>query len=387
MLLRLSVLFFFLLVSSYAQERPLYKASFKAKGSGIFLPLNIDGQECTFLFDTGASFVVLDKSFRHLLGNPLSLKEAQGRTGIEFSSKHIVTPNGKIKLEMFKAIPLKLGHLQVANRFPYILADLQSLWPFSGEKFCGILGMSFLHQFRWEIDFDKEKIRAYIGAEPYMGKYSARTPIFWSRAHIPQVGINLQGKKIPFDIDTGDNGSGRIRKENLIFLEAQSQIIASQKQEIVTVSSLSISKEYRLRSLRFANVLYPKVVMQESGQNAIGLNFLKRHNIVFDFPFSMLYLEHHKDYAKAQELDKSGLRIVLKDKKLIVFSLKAHKNAILKNLEKGDEILSVEGQENLDLYSIRKLTRGSEGLEFFLKIKRKGKILDAYIRLGEEPLK
>jgi len=386
MLLRLSFVFIFFVLSLSAQERPLYQASFKSHSTGIFLPVSLNGQECTFLFDTGASFVVLDKSFRHLLGEPLSLEEAQARTGIEFASKYIITPNGKIKLEMFQAISLKLGPLQIANRFPYILADLQSLWPFAGEKFCGILGMSFLHQFRWEIDFEHSTVKGYVGAEPYGGKYSAKTPIFWSHSHIPQVFVNLQGKQIAFDIDTGDNGSGRIRKENLIFLEGQSQILASQKQDIITVSSLSVSEEYRLRAIRFANVLYPKIVMQESGQNAIGLHFLKRHDIVFDFPFSMLYLQHHKDYAKVQSLDKSGVRIILQDNKLIVFSVKPQKGARLKGIKKGDEILSVKGVDNLDLYTVRKLTRGAEGKELFMKVIREGEILDGYVRLGAEPL-
>jgi len=318
--MRASLLLLLLFVSLYAEERALYKASFITESTGIFLPVQLDGRECSFLFDTGASFVVLDKSFRHLVAKPLSLKEAEARTGIKFASKHIRTPNGEVKLEMYKAFPLRLGKLQIANRFPYLLADLKALWPFSGEKFCGILGVSFIRQFRWEIDFKKGEIKAYVGAEPYMQGYSARTPIFWSKARIPQVAVNFQGKEIAFDIDTGDNGSGRMKKENLLFLQERSQILASQKQEIVTVSSLSMSKEYRLRSLSFANVLYPKVVMQESAQNAIGLAFLKRHNIVFDFPFNMLYLQHHKDYAAKQELDKSGLRVVIQDEKLIVYS-------------------------------------------------------------------
>ena len=386
MLRRYSFFFLLFFLSLSAQEKPLYEASFNPRSSGLFLPVNLDGKECKFLFDTGASFVVLDKSFRGLLGKSLSLKEAQARTGIEFASKHIITPNGKIELKMFQAIPLKLGNLQVANRFPYITADLQSLWPFSGEKFCGILGISFLHQFRWEIDFDKAKIKAYIGVEPYMDSYSARTPIFWSRGGIPQVSVNFQGKPIAFDIDTGDNSSGRIRKENLIFLQGQSQILSFQKQDIVTVSSLSVSREYRLRTLRFANVLYPKIVLQESGQNALGLGFLKRHNIVFDFPFNMLYLQHHKDYAKVIALDKSDLRVIVRNKKLIVFSMKSHKQAIIKGIKKGDEILSVKDVKDLDLYTMRELLRGNEGQELFLKIRRNSKVLDGYIRLGREAL-
>lgn len=384
--MKFSVFFLLFSLVLLAQERALYTQDFNTQNSSLFLPVKIDGKECSFLFDTGASFVVLDKSFKELLGEPLSLDEAQARTGIEFAHEYIVTPNGRLKLEMYKAIPLKLGKLQVANRFPYILADLQALWPFSGEKFCGILGASFLHQFRWEIDFEQSKIKAYIGAEPYSGKYNTRTPVFWSKAHIPQILINLQGKEVVFDIDTGDNGSGRIRKVNLVFLKKHYQILASQEQDVLTVSSLSKSKEYRLHSLRVADVVYPKIVMQESGQNAIGLSFLKRHNIVFDFPFNMLYFQHHKDYAQKEELDKSGLRIILKDKRFIVFSIKALKGTRIEGICVGDEIMSVDGEEGLNLFKLRALLRGKEGTELSLTIRRKGVLSKASIKLGQDPL-
>jgi hypothetical protein len=203
----------------FAQEKPLYEHDFNTQSSGIFLPVEIDGKECKFLFDTGASFVVLDKQFRHLLSTPLSTQQVQARTGLKFAGDSIITPNGEIKLEMFKAVSLKLGRLQIKNRYPYILADLQSLWPFSGEKFCGILGTSFLYQFRWEIDFDKGKIRAYFGDEPYMGSFNTRAPIFWSASRIPQVQVSLQAQNIAFDIDVGDNGSGRIIKQNVKYIK------------------------------------------------------------------------------------------------------------------------------------------------------------------------
>ncbi|MDF1880382.1 aspartyl protease family protein [Sulfurimonas sp. MAG313] len=350
------------------------------------MPVTIDGQTCNFLFDTGASFVVLDESYKKLLGPALSLQEAEARTGVQFTSKHIITPNGKIELEMYKSISLKLGRLQVANRFPYITADLKSLWPFSGEKFCGILGMSFLHQFRWEIDFEDASVKAYIGAEPYLGEYNSRAPILWSRSQIPQVVINLYGRNIAFDLDTGDNSSGRIKKENLIILQGYSQIIASQKQDIVTVSSVSTSREYRLKTLRFANVVYPKVVLQESDQNAIGLKFLKRHNIVFDFPFNTLYLQHHKDYVKAEALNKSGLRLILKEGKIIVFNTRSLKGALVKGIKKGDEIVSIKGINCMSLFGVRDLMKKEEGKEIHLRVKRRGKVHEAYIRLGKDPL-
>ncbi len=368
-----------------AQERALYHEEFDINSTGIFLPVEIDGKECRFLFDTGASLVVLDRRFRYLLGKPLSLHEAEASTGIRFKNREIITPNGELSLEMYKAIPLKLGRLQIANRFPYIVADLHSLWPFSGVEFCGILGTAFLNQFRWEIDFKKGFVKGYIGAEPYGGEYRSQTPIFWSAAGIPQVGVSLSGEKLAFDIDTGDNGSGRLSKRDTDFLKKKDLILKSRKQEVVTVSALSESEEHRLKQLGFAGVAYPGIVMQESRQNALGLAFFKRHNIVLDFPFNMLYLQHHEEYAALQEVDKSGVRIILKEKKLIVFSIDPLEGALVKGLRKGDEIISVN-TKRVSLYQMRKLLRAKEGTALFLEIRRKKAILQASIVLGPDPL-
>lgn len=370
----------------YAQERAIYEGRFETRSTGIFLPVKIAGKECKFLFDTGASFVVLDKKFKDLLGDPLSLQETQERTGVSFTSNKIITPNGELSLELYKALPLKLGKLQIANKFPYILADLQPLWPFSGVEFCGILGSSFLQQFRWEINFKEGEIKAYIGMEPYMGKYRSKKPIHWSNVGIPYVGVNLYGREIAFDIDLGDNGSGRIKSENLFFLKQNAQVLKTHTQDVVTVSSLSKSEEFRLRSIRFAGTDYPDILMQESQQNALGLAFFKRHNIVLDFPFNMLYLQHHKDYAARQELDKSGIRVILKDKSISVFSVKPLRGALVEGIKKGDKIISVNGKRDLLLYEIRELLRSKEGTKLSLEINRDGSEHKANIILGADPL-
>jgi len=383
--LKLLLVHFLFLGLLFAQERVLYEHDFNTQTTGLFLPVEIDGKECKFLFDTGASFVVLDRSFRHLLSTPLTAKQVQARTGLNVGGDSIITPNGEIKLEMFKAVSLRLGRLQVKNRYPYILADLQSLWRFSGEKFCGILGTSFLHQFRWEIDFDKGKVRAYFGDEPYMGSFTSRAPIFWSAARIPQVHVAFQGQNIVFDIDIGDNGSGRIIKQNVKYLKRAGLVTKTHKQKVVTVSSLSNSEEFRLKNFRFANVLYPDIVMQTSKQNAIGLAFFRRHNVVFDFPFNMLYLEHHQDYAAFQELDKSGIRVILEDGKLIVFSMKHLKRAVVKGIRVGDEILTANGKK-ISLFHMRKLLRQKRGTRIFLEMQRKDGVHKGSIVLGKDPL-
>lgn len=371
---------------SQADEPALYEGKFELESTGIFLPVDINGSECKFLFDTGASFVVLDKKYRSLLGDRLSAEETRARTGIPLTSTHAITPNGEVELELYKAISLKLGRLQVANRFPYILADLQSLWPFSGVRFCGILGASFLHQFRWEIDFKKGIIKGYIGAEPYTGRYTAREPLFWSAGQIPQVVVDLQGRKVVFDIDTGDNGSGRVRSENLVYLKETGQVLKSHEQKVVTVSELSSSEEFRLKYLRFADRVYPNIILQASRQNALGLAFFKRHDVVLDFPFNMLYLKHHADYEIEQERDKSGVRIVRVEGRLTIYSVKPMQGAVVKGLKKNDVIISINGNKELSLFQARGLLRQKEGTVLTLEVERDGKVFKAGIVLGEDPL-
>ncbi len=380
------LLFLFCTFYIYADERALYQGSFDPQSTGIFLPVQIGEKECNFLFDTGASFVVLDKSLEPLLGEPLSLPEVQARTGIKLASGRIATPNGEVALKMYRSIPMRLGKMQIANRFPYILADLQSLWPFSGVKFCGILGVSFLHQFRWEIDFKRGTIEGYIGAEPYMGSFTARVPLFWSEGQIPQVTVDLHGRVVAFDIDTGDNGSGRVQHENFLYLKEIGQVLRSHEQEVITVSELSSNEEFRLEYLRFADTVYPNIVLQESRQNALGLAFFKRHNVVLDFPFNMLYLQHHKDYELEQERDKSGVRIILEDGQLKIYSIKPMPGAIVEGLEKSDIIISINGKKDLSLFQARELLRQEKGTMLALELKRDGQNMRTVIVLGEDPL-
>ena len=370
----------------YADERALYQGSFDIQSTGIFLPVQVGDETCNFLFDTGASFVVLDNSLEPLLGKPLSLREVQARTGLKFASGRIVTPNGEIALKMYPSIPMRLGRMQIANRFPYMLADLQSLWPFSGVKFFGILGISFLHQFRWEIDFKRGIVKGYIGAEPYMGSFTTRASLFWSAGQLPRVAVDLHGREVAFDIDTGDNGSGRVNSENFLYLKEIGQVLRSHEQEVVTVSELSSSEEFRLKYLRVADTLYPNIILQESGQNALGLAFLKRHDIVLDFPFNMLYLKHHKDYELEQERDKSGVRIIMEDGRLKIYSIKPMQGAIVEGLKKDDVIISINENKTLSLFHVRESLRQKEGTVLTLEVKHEGKIIKAGIVLGEDPL-
>ena len=156
--------------------------------------------------------------------------------------------------------------------------------------------------------------------------------------------------------------------------------------KIVTVSELSSSAEFRLKYLRFADVIYPNIILQESKQNALGLAFFKRHDVVFDFPFNMLYLQHHKDYEIEQERDKSGVRIILVDGRLKVYSVKSMPGAIVKGLKKDDVIISINANTELSLFQARELLRQPEGTGLTLEVKRDGKIIKANIVLGEDPL-
>ncbi len=370
----------------FAAERAFYQEEFDAQKEGIFLPVHIDGKECMFLFDTGASFVVLDKRYQYLLGELLSLKEAESQLGLKLSDQGIITPNGEIALELYKAVPLKLGRFQIANRFPYLLADLKPLWPLSGVEFCGVLGSSFLHQFRWEIDFKEGIIKGYIGVEPYDAETSDSLPVHWSRAFIPRLELVMYDKKFLFDIDTGDIGSGRFKAGELGYLKQKNAFESSYQKEVFTISGSSYHEEFRLKDLYVNGHLYPETVFQESKQNALGLGFLRRHKVVLDFPFDRLYLERYEDDMHREEVDKSGIRLVLQEGKIMIHEIMPFAGAQTEGLERGDELVSIKGEKEISLYKVRELFRGKTGSILSLGIRRDSLMYEVDIVLGEDPL-
>ena len=94
------------------------KAEFKLEGMdhAIFLPVIINDLPYELLFDTGATFTVLDSSFKPLLGKPIDKSVVE-------------TTVGKTDIDMYKPVGISAGSLDLSNKHAFLLTDFD--FPFT----------------------------------------------------------------------------------------------------------------------------------------------------------------------------------------------------------------------------------------------------------------
>lgn len=137
----------FLFAVSVANKNFVETIPFNLINNLMFVPVQIEGTNYNFLFDTGAVTVVSTK-----LQGKLQLKEAM--------SNSLIDGSGKEQVEKFYTInKLKLGSIDFGN-IGAASMDLEKM----SENFCtpidGIIGANFMRSCYWKID-NKNKILVF----------------------------------------------------------------------------------------------------------------------------------------------------------------------------------------------------------------------------------
>jgi predicted aspartyl protease len=347
-------------------ESVLFEANLEETMDAVLLPVTIEGKSYSFLFDTGSTFTVFDKSLEHLLGKPLQIR------------LKTETPANGMSLSFFKSIDVMLGTLNLKTRSPFMTADLKFMSKVLGRGFQGIIGMSFIHKYIWELDFDQKIIRVLSSDSKITSSdYDTSINIHATSRGAPVIMIELIENSIPFLIDTGGTGSGQLTKDVIGLLIEQRLVSDVASDAMVSISGVHFTRRVRINHFKVGSLEYRNLLMGESQQNAIGLRFLKRHRSVLDFPNKRLYLRKGL-YSILDREDKSGIKIINDNGKIIIELFDKRGPAAVAGLKKGDVIKSINRMpvNGNDLLRVRDILKGENGKEIITKIKRDGKSIE-----------
>ena len=242
------------------------------RGDELFLTLHLaDGQELLFIVDTGGNGVLLDKSLEPKLGRCLRTSNISPGYGMKTQS-------------LYRAPKLYLGNTQLRTGGWICTADLSgfshqlALTVHTNYPIMGVLGMSCLKHYCVQLDFAARKLR-FLDAE-HSDKHNWGKPFqlvdhrdrFW-------VDENLVGVKGPSSlIDTGCYYDGWLTPQ--LFQEWTNHV-----------------KPPAVGEARSSNGVlggdnYPDINLGGREQfNDIGLYFLARHLVTFDFSHRTMYLK------------------------------------------------------------------------------------------------
>jgi hypothetical protein len=329
----------------------------------ILLPVTIRGKQYRFLLDTGSDLNVFDSS--------LLWDRRKGWCWLK-------TPSGSVAVDLFKPPTARVGKLPNDGPELVVGLDLSDFREAAGEEFHGILGRAFLQHYIVHIGFDRGEVLFLRNLPRYPGRFM---PMRFQKGGPPTVEVKFKGEKInwhfQFGLDTGMVGHAACIKsalfEELIELDMLAVTGESTSQDPAGRHTHTCGS---VESLAVAGFTQYDLGVVKGNANILGLNYLARFVVTFDFPEKALYLHKGKKFDLPEGDNQSGLHVVRAGGKLVVRSVSESSPAGTAGLKPKDVLLKID-------------TRSADQLTF-AALKRllncEGRTLQLTVGRGEERL-
>ncbi|MFZ4105685.1 aspartyl protease family protein [Flavobacterium sp.] len=325
MKIKFSIVFFFIFfLVSQAQEGFEMQANkkrivipFKLIDNLIFIPLTVNGENLTFLLDTGAEETVL-----------FSLEDQQ-LSLVNVEKIRIKGYDSSVFLEALKSTNniLSTGGYFDRNHNIYIILDQSfNLSSQVGIPVNGIIGYPFFKNYLVEINYEKEKIYIYLKQSKIYKKlnkkYSSYTIVLERNKPFLTAKIGMEGKetRAKLLLDSGNSNA-------LWLYNTLSNPITIPTNNLDDYLGLGFSGEIygkraridflELKEFKFLQPIaaFPDSQMTQEEQKfreregTLGDEILKRFSVFWDYPNSKIYLKRNSKYNLPFNYNMSGIEI------------------------------------------------------------------------------
>ena len=233
------------------------------------------GEKLPFLMDTGAPVTCLDTSLEPRLGKRLG-----SLTASTFGVEH--------EASVYEAPKLYLGNTALKMTSTNVITwDFKTAPPAIRKPYVGILGMHVLLNYRIQLDFAARRLRFLPAAPSNKDAWGAPYPLADVGDGCVFIPENLVGAPGPGSlVDTGYRGDGFLTPE--LF------------QRWTNRATPAVEGETRAPNARLGGERYSDINLSAESLslgdpprqfNGIGLRFLARHLVTFDFPNHIMYLK------------------------------------------------------------------------------------------------
>ena len=311
----------------------------------ILLPVTFDGEEYLFCLDTGSTTTIFDVSLKNKLGKRILWpKKGKAAGGKSFKVEYFPTPKAY------------LGPLNLKGRSIIGVVDLEAVSPALARKAHGIIGMDFLKKYVVQIDFDKATV-SFLKSRRDTGIFSFLQP---EKNEHPEWGQPLSIKyeflsglplvkgrivndvPVNFMIDTGHvipQVDGDLKSR--IFKKVRSKLELETKEGF---NKLAVIDKFSIGSFEYRDAIF-----YESNQSSLGLGFLRRHLVTFDFPNRKMYLKKGKHFDRPADVPISFENLNFKLRRhrnnIFVDSIDPNGLAYKKGIRQNDVLLKVYDQD------------------------------------------
>lgn len=340
----------------------------------IYISVNTPEKDTplTFVFDTGASTAVMDKTTANHLGITADTK--QYATGASGSQEYEIAINRTLTIA------------NVAfDRLNLVLVDLQELTNRSGVQIDGIIGYDVISRYITQFDFANKELHLYNKVEDIKDTTEYTAHKIHMGSAIPMVTIDCSfkdGTQVSGDFlfDSGANlgilFNTPFAKEHQLADKFDKSInISSRGLTATSTSTVGMIEKVSLLGNTFTNV---PVSLSESTQGVssqkgfagiLGADIINRFDMILDYKKKKLYLKPNQYYKDIFDVPLVGFSIKKSDQKIVIGDVIQDTEAAQKGIQSGDEILSINGVIHTTLKPYRDLLK-KEGQTIQLVLKK-----------------
>jgi hypothetical protein len=235
----------------------------------LFVTLRLEsGEKLPFVVDTGASGTAFDKSLEPKLGKRLG-QDVIAVWGV------------KSEIGIYAAPKLYLGGTPLMTDSNIATYDFKQLSSLAGRPIMGFLGMDCLWHYCVQLDFTAGRMRFLDAGHSNKKDWGRAFPLTdHGLGTRPYIQENLFGAKDSGSlIDSGYGNDGWLSPQ--LF------------QQWTNHAQPPTNGEARSPNAMLGGETYPHIHLDhpENAGNGIGLHFLARHLVTFDFPEQTMYLK------------------------------------------------------------------------------------------------
>jgi hypothetical protein len=348
--------------------RPIAEFEIERAGAPFTLPVTLGGKPYPFVLDTGAALWLFDGSLKQHLGSPRPIRAV-----------NILGKPGTVTVRIAQNV--SLGPLSLGSAAGPLRDDARSFWLRVGLDAYGLIGMESLRDKVLSINFDEGRVSFLQRAT---GDLGTPVPLTW-KGVVPYAVVEIEGLGAEeVLIDTGNMGyyTGSLRPPSF------DKVLASGKSRRIPLfirgAGLDVPSATRcsqVRSLTLGPFRHNDLIVSDAMPSQLGLAYLARYIVTFDFPNSTMYLRRGKNFQRPDRCDLSGLNILPQDGKAVVRSVYLGGPAETAGIREGDEIVSVDGMLARDMTNFGLCRLFAEPGVKRVVLLRDGKELRKYVSL------
>lgn len=333
---------------SWQQDVVHTRVPFRLLNNHILIPVNINGTQLEFVFDTGAGATAIFNT-----NATQNMHWDDGATSTVSDN----TDNAS-EMRFVHGMDVKVGDLTLHALSGLYLPDLSRLGVKGpdGIYFDGILGQDHLERFVVEINYDTNELIFY--EQNYFDEAVKQEKLQWQRIPLhlegtePFVDLSLtapdgQIVKTRVLLDTGSVGSLSLRNSTVKGFpipagsyETSSFGVGGEKVSTVSVLSQAFIGEQALSDIlvRIPNSHDGKDLIE---YGLLGNGIMSRFNILLDYKNEQVYFQKNSRFAMKALPDRSGLTLRPHRNGAIVSTVRAQASSL--GLQRFDVITSYNG--------------------------------------------